>query len=85
MPPAGFHQQATQTGQRRLELAARFAVVKPYPNADLHENRKFTLAAKWFFNGHRNKLTSDVSHLRISDPKGEAQDWRFRLQWDVSL
>jgi len=68
-----------------LEFAARIAMVKPYSNADLHQNREFTLAVNWFFNGHRNKLTSDISRLKISDPTGDAQDWRFRLQWDVSL
>jgi hypothetical protein len=25
-------------------------------------------------NGHRNKLTSDVSRLKIDDPQGEATD-----------
>jgi len=68
-----------------LELAARVAIVKPYPDADLQENKEFTLGVNWFFNGHRNKLTSDVSRLEIDDLTGETTDWRFRLQWDVSL
>ncbi|NOR18541.1 MAG: porin [Xanthomonadales bacterium] len=68
-----------------LELAARFALVNPYAEAELHENREFTLAANWFFNGHRNKLTTDISRLQIDDPQGQARDWRFRLQWDISL
>jgi len=68
-----------------LEFAARVAIVKPYSDAKLNTNKEFSLAANWFFNGHRNKLTTDVSRLRISDVKGEAQDWRFRLQWDISL
>ena len=68
-----------------LELAARVALVQPYPDAHLHENKELTLGANWFFNGHRNKLTSDVSYLEIDDLSGEATDWRFRLQWDISL
>jgi phosphate-selective porin OprO/OprP len=68
-----------------LELAARVAVVNPYADANLHENREFTLGANWFFNGHRNKLTTDISRLRIDDLEGEESDWRFRLQWDISL
>jgi len=68
-----------------LELALRAALVHPYAKADLHENKEFTVAVNWFFNGHRNKLTSDVSRLKIDDPRGQTQDWRFRLQWDVSL
>lgn len=69
----------------QLEFAARIAFVDPYPTADLHENKEFTLATNWFFNGHRNKFTVDMSRLQISDPGGEALDWRFRLQWDISL
>jgi phosphate-selective porin OprO/OprP len=68
-----------------LELAIRAAIVKPYPNAGLHRNKELSFAANWFFNGHRNKLTTDVSRLTIDDLKGEARDWRFRLQWDLSL
>ncbi len=79
-PSAHFEKWPTQ-----LELAARVALVEPYPLADLHHNKEFTLAMNWFFNGHRNKLTSDVSRLKIDDPQGEATDWRFRLQWDISL
>ena len=68
-----------------LEFAVRVALVTPYADADLHENKELTFGVNWFFNGHRNKLTSDVSRLKIDDPMGETLDWRFRLQWDVSL
>ena len=68
-----------------LELAGRVALVSPYADADLHENKELTVGVNWFFNGHRNKLTTDVSRLEIDDPMGETSDWRFRLQWDVSL
>jgi phosphate-selective porin OprO/OprP len=68
-----------------LELATRVALVKAYPQADLHENKELSLGMNWFFNGHRNKLTSDVSRIKIDDPQGGAKDWRFRIQWDVSL
>ncbi len=68
-----------------MELAVRAALVHPYQKAGVHENKEFTLAVNWFFNGHRNKLTSDVSRLDIDDPQGHTRDWRFRLQWDLSL
>jgi len=68
-----------------LELAARVAIVKPYPNADSDESKEFTVAMNWFFKGHRNKLTTDVSRIKIDDPLGEEKGWRFRIQWDVSL
>jgi len=83
---AGWFPSASySTWPAPLELAARIALVQPYPEAHLHENKEFTFGVNWFFNGHRNKLTSDVSRLKIDDPKGEARDWRFRLQWDISL
>lgn len=68
-----------------LELAVRVALVKPYPENDLNQNKEFSLAMNWFFNGHRNKLTSDVSLIEIDDPQGRAKGWRFRIQWDISL
>lgn len=68
-----------------LEFATRVALVHPYAHEGLSENREFTVAANWFFNGHRNKLTTDVSRLLIYDLSGETDDWRFRLQWDISL
>jgi hypothetical protein len=43
------------------------------------------MAENWFFNGHRNKLITDLSRLRVSDINSEASDWRFQLNWDMSL
>jgi phosphate-selective porin OprO/OprP len=49
-------------------------------------SEELSFAANWFFNGHRSKLTADVSLIDIDDPvTGSENDWRFRLQWDVSL
>ncbi|NNJ65694.1 MAG: porin, partial [Xanthomonadales bacterium] len=51
------------------------------------DNTELTLSANWFFNGHRNKLTADISWLTIDDATTleAASDWRFRIQWDISL
>lgn len=70
-----------------LEIAIRGAVVDPDFDfvAASHYNKEFSLASNWFFNGHRNKLTVDVSRLEIEDVDGSASDWRVRLQWDLSL
>jgi phosphate-selective porin OprO/OprP len=53
------------------------------PGAGLNE--EYTLGANWFFNGHRNKLTLDVSYLAIDDSLEDESDVRLRLQWDVSI
>jgi len=49
-------------------------------------DREATLAVNYFFAGHNNKLTADVSRLqsRIGNG-GEDDGWRVRAQWDVSF
>jgi hypothetical protein len=46
--------------------------------------RQFDL--NWFFNGHKNKLTGEVSYFKFL---GGDQDYnrglRYRVQWDISL
>lgn len=47
--------------------------------------KEFTLGANWFFNGHRNKLTLDVSRMtRREAPETDTSN-RARLQWDWSF
>ncbi|MFK8030182.1 MAG: porin [Gammaproteobacteria bacterium] len=75
---------------RQLELAARYAFVDEPNRADraIDNNREeVTVAANWFFRGHDNKLTFDVSHLSMDDNQvgRDASETRFRLQWDVSF
>jgi hypothetical protein len=48
-------------------------------------NQEFSLAGNWFFNGHRNKITADLSWLDIEGAGEQQRDVRFRIQWDVSL
>ena len=72
-----------------LELAFRYAFVEePNEVNRAQENRReeYTLGANWFFAGHNNKITADVSHLTLEDGffNREVNDNRFRLQWDVS-
>ena len=45
-----------------------------------------TIAFNWFFKGHKNKLTSEVSYFSFQDKTLPLeQGWRFRIQWDISL
>lgn len=73
-----------------LEFALRYAFVEE-PNAldrSLeNEREEISLAANWFFSGHNNKLTFDVSHLTLDDGAvgRETSENRVRLQWDVSF
>ena len=66
-----------------LELALRVAEVRPaYGPPDEEE---WTLGGNWFFDGHRNKLSADLSRLRNGAVTGADSSWRFRLQWDLSI
>ncbi len=47
--------------------------------------REFTFAANWFFHGHLNKLTAEVSYLDYELDGIVRDGTRVRLQWDVSL
>lgn len=73
-----------------LELAFRYAWVRE-PNemnrSFDNERQEFTLAANWFFSGHNNKLTFDVSHLTLDDDflGVDKSANRFRFQWDISF
>ena len=68
-----------------LELAARYARVRREGDRQ-RSGDESTLVANWFFHGHRNKLTTDVSYLQnFVDGPGEVSGWRFRLQWDISF
>jgi hypothetical protein len=68
-----------------LELAANVAFYNPDIDLGHDTLREYTLAASWFFNGHLNKLTADVTFFKFDFPEFADQDqWRVRLQWDVS-
>jgi phosphate-selective porin OprO/OprP len=73
------------TWPAELEVAARYALVNPDEGANSRHNQEFSLAGNWFFNGHRNKITADLSWLDIEDSGEQQRDVRFRIQWDVSL
>jgi hypothetical protein len=69
-----------------LEVALRIARVDTNAATDFDTEKEATLVFNWFFSGHRNKLTLDLS--RLSDEKeavGRRWENRIRLQWDVSF
>lgn len=69
-----------------LEMAFRYAFVDPNIHVSNDVLREYTVAFNWFFAGHRNKITVDVSHLSLELPASAAiTEQRGRLQWDVSF
>jgi hypothetical protein len=68
-----------------LEIAGQAAFYNP--DIDLGDDllREFSLAFNWFFNGHSNKLTTDITYFKFDFPGLQDQNqWRFRIQWDFS-
>lgn len=71
---------------RPLEIAVRYTIYDP--NIDLQDDlqEELSLAGNWFFTGHRNKLTLELTHLEFQDAESPKRDgFRIRLQWDVSI
>lgn len=73
-------------GSRAIEVAARLARVDWDDAPDDRVQTELTVGANLFLAGHDNKLTVDVSRLRVKESGlGSADDTRVRLQWDVSF
>jgi phosphate-selective porin len=69
-----------------LEVAVRYAEVDPDTGAGDDLQREAALGLNWFFDGHRHKLSADVSRLTDDAGRpGRRKETRLRLQWDVSL
>lgn len=70
---------------KSLELAARYANYVPDRDLDPHEE-EYAIALNWFFKGHKNKLTAEVSIFDFEgEPAATERTTRFRIQWDISF
>jgi hypothetical protein len=67
-----------------LEFAVRGAYVDPDSPSDLQDT-EVSIVANWFFNGHRNKLSFDYTYLVAEDDDQRESDWKYQLQWEVSI
>ncbi len=81
-----FFHQLWHWWPRPLEFAMRQANYRPNVEAEQTKKGETSAAFNWFFNGHRNKLTFETSRFTY-DKSADVltQEWRFRLQWDISL
>jgi hypothetical protein len=69
----------------KLELAARYAWYYPSLGTTNFSEQEFTFSLNWFFKGHNNKLTAEISYLELEENEIIQPGWRFRFQWDVSF
>lgn len=71
---------------RPLEIAARYARFTPDTEIRGDFQEEATLGFNWFFKGHKNKLTVEVSHFDYEVGNNGIDDkFRFRVQWDISF
>ncbi|MWB95346.1 porin [Flavobacterium sp. GA093] len=81
-----FFHNAFNWWPENLEMAGRHATYRPDNNFRDNLQNESSLALNWFFKGHKNKLTTEVSHFSYQDKSLPLADgWRFRVQWDISL
>lgn len=70
-----------------LEIAARWATFRPDVDAPRNRHDETSVGVNWFFDGHSNKLTAELSWLVLDlealDQLEEGA--RFRLQWDIQF
>ena len=73
-------------GPSGMEVALRIAAVNSQEGVEIPADREATLAMNWFFSGHNNKLTADVSRLESEGSLGtDDKGWRARLQWEITF
>lgn len=69
-----------------LEIAARYSSYIPDSYLDQDHQDELSCALNWFFRGHKNKLTAEVSHFDYEQFDRQVdRKWRFRVQWEVSF
>jgi phosphate-selective porin len=78
-----FLHAAIPSFPRPLELACRYAAVDPNTDRSSDALREYTFGVNWFFAGHRNKISADVSMFTAEDAEGSRE--RIRIQWEVSF
>lgn len=68
-----------------LEIAVRWARVAGGPPGFDTKKRETSAVVNWYFAGHKNKLTFDLTRATVEDAMTAASRWRGRLQWDISF
>jgi len=83
-----FFSEVFESFPEPLELAARVAYVDPdygVSGGFGGSEKEITLGSNWFFNGHRNKLTLDLSRLTLLEARVSKTSNRVRIQWEWSF
>lgn len=80
-----FLHQSIPQWPEDVELAARFAKYEPDSPTDNVQTER-AVALNWFLKGHKNKITADATWFeQEQDNLHSVDEWRYRVQWDVSF
>lgn len=80
-----FLHQSIPQWPENVELAGRFAQYDPDSPTGKEQTER-AVALNWFLKGHKNKITVDATWFEQQEDSLDAVDeWRYRIQWDVSF
>ena len=69
-----------------LEFSARVAVIDPSAQLRLDRQHERVIGANWYVDGHRKKVSVDVSRLHYFVPAGILRsEVRTRVQWEFTF
>ncbi|WP_215224584.1 OprO/OprP family phosphate-selective porin [Echinicola shivajiensis] len=70
-----------------MEVAGRYAYYRPDKAIPRNSTEEYALAFNMFFDGHRSKLTTDVTYFDFDRGSMDrrASSWRVRVQYDFSF
>ncbi|WP_026956834.1 porin [Algoriphagus vanfongensis] len=70
----------------KLEIAMRLSQYRPDLDIRSNTQQEVGLVGNYFFAGHKNKLTAEVTRFTFEDQSLLRKDeTRFRFQWDISF
>ncbi len=83
----GYFQAGYFIVPKHLEIAGRYAFVDPDLDQGSDKQQEYSGVVNYFFSGHSNKLSFQVSHLSVQDPSERIKEsnQRYWLQWDLSF
>ena len=79
-----FFSEIAECFPKPLEFVVRYAYVSN--DTFFSENiNEYSIGFNWFFKGHLSKLSTDFSYVENQDFVSDEDNFRFRIQWDVSF
>jgi hypothetical protein len=81
-----FPHQIFSFWPKPLEIAGRFSQYHPDVKIDANNQNEFAVALNWFFAGHKNKLTAEITQFVFNNRiLPQESQTRFRVQYDISF